>query len=98
MKSPLATGGEVFFLGKEEGKILKTLHCFYFHPINIFFPRIILFTFFFIIFYITIPVIDILQSKLIDVSLLSMAEVKWVDDYHSQVWEKVRPLKELGGG
>ncbi|XP_020096421.1 probable Xaa-Pro aminopeptidase P isoform X5 [Ananas comosus] len=33
-----------------------------------------------------------IQSKLIDTSLLSPMEIKWVNDYHSQVWEKVSPL------
>lgn len=33
-----------------------------------------------------------IQSKLIDLSLLSVAEVDWLNDYHSQVWEKVSPL------
>ncbi|KAK4595885.1 hypothetical protein RGQ29_014107 [Quercus rubra] len=33
-----------------------------------------------------------IQSKLIDLSLLSAVEVDWLNDYHSQVWEKVSPL------
>uniref|UniRef100_A0A1D1XFI7 Putative Xaa-Pro aminopeptidase P n=1 Tax=Anthurium amnicola TaxID=1678845 RepID=A0A1D1XFI7_9ARAE len=33
-----------------------------------------------------------IQSKLVDLSLLSAAEVKWLNNYHSQVWEKVSPL------
>lgn len=33
-----------------------------------------------------------IQSKLIDLSLLSIAEVDWLNEYHSQVWEKVSPL------
>ncbi|XP_010255999.2 PREDICTED: probable Xaa-Pro aminopeptidase P [Nelumbo nucifera] len=33
-----------------------------------------------------------IQSKLVDLSLLSIAEVNWLNDYHSQVWEKVSPL------
>ena len=33
--------------------------------------------------------IFIMQSKLIDLSLLSAVEVDWLNDYHSQVWEKV---------
>ncbi|KAK9139784.1 hypothetical protein Scep_009465 [Stephania cephalantha] len=37
-----------------------------------------------------------LRSKLIDLSLLSTAEVNWLDDYHAQVWEKVSPLLEEG--
>ena len=32
---------------------------------------------------------SIMQSKLIDLSLLSVAEVDWLNDYHSLVWEKV---------
>ncbi|KAF2307235.1 hypothetical protein GH714_025641 [Hevea brasiliensis] len=31
-----------------------------------------------------------LQAKMVDVSLLSASEVNWLNDYHSQVWEKVR--------
>lgn len=30
-----------------------------------------------------------MQSKLVDISLLSVAEVDWLNEYHSQVWEKV---------
>ena len=30
-----------------------------------------------------------MQAKLIDLSLLSAEEVTWLNDYHSQVWEKV---------
>ncbi|KAK9292664.1 hypothetical protein L1049_020642 [Liquidambar formosana] len=30
-----------------------------------------------------------IQSKLVDLSLLSVAEIDWLNDYHSQVWEKV---------
>ncbi|KAE8010202.1 hypothetical protein FH972_006592 [Carpinus fangiana] len=33
-----------------------------------------------------------IQSKLVDISLLSVAEVDWLNEYHSQVWEKVSPL------
>ncbi|KAM3704874.1 hypothetical protein ACJW31_03G039000 [Castanea mollissima] len=33
-----------------------------------------------------------IQSKLIDLSLLSAVEVDWLNHYHSQVWEKVSPL------
>ncbi|KAF5463412.1 hypothetical protein F2P56_019329 [Juglans regia] len=33
-----------------------------------------------------------IQSKLIDLSLLSTAEVDWLNEYHLQVWEKVSPL------
>ncbi|KAF9607623.1 hypothetical protein IFM89_037551 [Coptis chinensis] len=37
-----------------------------------------------------------IQSKLVDLSLLSTAEVDWLNEYHSQVWEKVSPLLEEG--
>lgn len=30
-----------------------------------------------------------MQAKLIDLSLLSGAEFDWLNDYHSQVWDKV---------
>lgn len=30
-----------------------------------------------------------LQTKLVDLSLLSAAEIDWLNNYHSQVWEKV---------
>ncbi|XP_015875200.2 aminopeptidase P2 [Ziziphus jujuba] len=33
-----------------------------------------------------------IQAKLVDLSLLSVEEVTWLNDYHSQVWEKVSPL------
>ncbi|XP_058226132.1 aminopeptidase P2 [Rhododendron vialii] len=33
-----------------------------------------------------------IQAKLVDLSLLSVAEVEWLNNYHSQVWEKVSPL------
>ncbi|GAB4835827.1 Aminopeptidase P2 [Ancistrocladus abbreviatus] len=33
-----------------------------------------------------------IQSKLVDLSLLSAAEVDWLNDYHDQVWQKVSPL------
>ncbi|XP_027107686.1 aminopeptidase P2-like isoform X1 [Coffea arabica] len=33
-----------------------------------------------------------IQTKLIEVSLLSDAEINWVNDYHKQVWEKVSTL------
>ncbi|KAF8388025.1 hypothetical protein HHK36_026691 [Tetracentron sinense] len=33
-----------------------------------------------------------IQSKLVDLSFLSIAEIDWLNDYHSQVWEKVSPL------
>lgn len=33
-----------------------------------------------------------IQIKLVDLSLLSVAEIDWLNNYHSQVWEKVSPL------
>ncbi|XP_077213779.1 metallopeptidase M24 family protein [Tasmannia lanceolata] len=33
-----------------------------------------------------------IQSKMINLSLLSSDEINWLNDYHSQVWEKVSPL------
>ncbi|KAL9272539.1 Aminopeptidase P2-like protein [Drosera capensis] len=33
-----------------------------------------------------------IQLKLVDFSLLSVAEIDWLNDYHEQVWEKVSPL------
>eukprot|EP01018_Ginkgo_biloba_P032583 Gb_05542 [translate_table: standard] len=33
-----------------------------------------------------------IQSKLLDLSLLSAGEIEWLNDYHSKVWEKVSPL------
>ncbi|KAJ8751981.1 hypothetical protein K2173_000727 [Erythroxylum novogranatense] len=33
-----------------------------------------------------------IQIKLIEQSLLSAKETDWINDYHSQVWEKVSPL------
>lgn len=33
-----------------------------------------------------------IQSKLIDLTLLSPSEINWVNEYHEQVWEKVSPL------
>ncbi|OVA12581.1 Creatinase [Macleaya cordata] len=35
-----------------------------------------------------------IQSKLVELSLMSTAEVDWLNDYHLQVWEKVSPLLE----
>ncbi|CAI0551295.1 unnamed protein product, partial [Linum tenue] len=35
-----------------------------------------------------------IQKKMVEVSLLSDAEIDWLNDYHSQVWEKVSPLVE----
>jgi len=36
-----------------------------------------------------------IQSKLVDLSLVSAAEIEWLRNYHSEVWEKVSPL--VGG-
>ncbi|WCJ43144.1 Aminopeptidase P2 [Euphorbia peplus] len=33
-----------------------------------------------------------IQAKMIDLPLLSVSEIDWLNDYHSQVWEKVAPL------
>ncbi|XP_073270444.1 aminopeptidase P2 [Primulina huaijiensis] len=33
-----------------------------------------------------------IQTKLVDFSLLSVAEIDWLNGYHEQVWEKVSPL------
>ncbi|KAA8545116.1 hypothetical protein F0562_019995 [Nyssa sinensis] len=33
-----------------------------------------------------------MQTKLVDLSLLSVAEIDWINNYHSEVWEKVSPL------
>ncbi|GER55390.1 Xaa-pro aminopeptidase [Striga asiatica] len=35
-----------------------------------------------------------IQTKLVDMSLLSTSEIEWLNDYHKQVWEKVSPLLE----
>ncbi|KAI3981159.1 hypothetical protein MKX01_032299 [Papaver californicum] len=35
-----------------------------------------------------------IQVKLVEISLMSAAEVDWINDYHSQVWKKVSPLVE----
>lgn len=35
-----------------------------------------------------------IQTKLVDLSLMSLSETIWLNDYHSQVWEKVSPLVE----
>ncbi|MBA0742497.1 hypothetical protein Gogos_015548 [Gossypium gossypioides] len=34
------------------------------------------------------------ETKLVDLSLLSIEEMEWLNSYHSQVWEKVSPLLE----
>ncbi|KAL2490535.1 Metallopeptidase M24 family protein [Abeliophyllum distichum] len=33
-----------------------------------------------------------IQTKLVDLSLLSTAEIDWLNDYHNRTWEKVSPL------
>ncbi|CBI36798.3 unnamed protein product, partial [Vitis vinifera] len=33
-----------------------------------------------------------IQNELVELSLLSTAEIDWLNDYHSEVWEKVSPL------
>lgn len=33
-----------------------------------------------------------IQAKMVDMSLLSVAEIDWLNEYHSQVWEKVSLL------
>ncbi|CAI9764296.1 unnamed protein product [Fraxinus pennsylvanica] len=33
-----------------------------------------------------------IQTKMVDLSLLSTAEIDWLNDYHHQTWEKVSPL------
>ncbi|AEE74224.1 Metallopeptidase M24 family protein [Arabidopsis thaliana] len=35
-----------------------------------------------------------IQTKMVDVSLLSDTEVDWLNSYHAEVWEKVSPLLE----
>ncbi|TYH46853.1 hypothetical protein ES332_D11G368600v1 [Gossypium tomentosum] len=35
-----------------------------------------------------------IQAKLVDISLISDDEIEWLNNYHSQVWEKVSPLVE----
>ncbi|KAG5087110.1 hypothetical protein JHK82_054507 [Glycine max] len=35
-----------------------------------------------------------IQIKLVDLSLLSAAEIDWLNNYHSLVWEKVSPLMD----
>lgn len=35
----------------------------------------------------------IVQSKMMDLSLLSAEEVDWVNEYHEQVWQKVMRLE-----
>lgn len=33
-----------------------------------------------------------IHTKLVDVSLLTEPEKKWLNDYHKEVWEKISPL------
>ncbi|KAL8159507.1 hypothetical protein V2J09_001044 [Rumex salicifolius] len=33
-----------------------------------------------------------IQCKMVDLSLMSNAELSWLNDYHTQVWERVSPL------
>ncbi|KAJ0982680.1 hypothetical protein J5N97_010935 [Dioscorea zingiberensis] len=33
-----------------------------------------------------------IQSKLVELSLMTPGEINWLNEYHSQVWEKVSPL------
>jgi hypothetical protein len=35
------------------------------------------------------------QTKLIDVSLLSDNEIEWINNYHQEVWEKVLNLTSM---
>ncbi|XP_039040416.1 aminopeptidase P2-like [Hibiscus syriacus] len=35
-----------------------------------------------------------IQTKLVDLSLVSNDEIEWLNNYHSHVWEKVSPLLE----
>ncbi|KAL2612171.1 hypothetical protein R1flu_023863 [Riccia fluitans] len=35
-----------------------------------------------------------IQTKLLELSLMSDAEITWMNEYHAQVWEKVSPLVE----
>lgn len=35
-----------------------------------------------------------IQTKMLDLSLLSENEINWLNDYHKQIWEKVSPLVE----
>jgi len=37
-----------------------------------------------------------IQTSLIDPSLLTKAEIEWLDSYHSRVWERISPLLERG--
>lgn len=33
-----------------------------------------------------------IHTKLVDISLLTELEKKWLNDYHKEVWEKISPL------
>lgn len=37
-----------------------------------------------------------IQKNLIDISLMTEAELDWLDSYHAKVWEKVSPRLEEG--
>ena len=37
-----------------------------------------------------------IQTKMMDLSLMSEEEIKWVDDYHVEVWRQVSPRLEGG--
>lgn len=39
----------------------------------------------------TLLVHQTMQTKMVDVSLLSHAEIDWLNNYHAEVWEKVSP-------
>ena len=39
-----------------------------------------------------------IQKRLMDLSLLTEAEVAWVDTYHREVWERVGPLMHTDRG
>lgn len=39
----------------------------------------------------------VVQTKLVDLSLLSIEEIEWLNNYHSQVWEKVCVLMHKYG-
>lgn len=38
-----------------------------------------------------------IQSTLVDASLMAPWEIKWLDDYHAEVLEKVKPFLEAAG-
>lgn len=37
-----------------------------------------------------------IQTKMMDLSLMSPEEIKWVDEYHAEVWREVSPRLEAG--